>query len=179
MLRNKDGSPFILNNPNPLVKNQASENLILYNFIWDYLDEEQSKILHQKIEHTPIIHSEEPEKEPEPVQIPEPKEIIIKTTLKEEKKLQNTILVYCLPKTASSYGEKFTFEGVFVRREDFSIVLWTPIKLELLSIIYPSRYIDGDIPFGDFQWWKVKEIQEKKQGYLVTAIISEIQPDFS
>ena len=203
---NKDGTPFSLRKPNPLLADQDSHDLILHNFFWDYIDEDEAKLpgntiikqekqlkkeIIPEIKLNPVkIEQEtfdaglqitiETPKIPEVIPEPEIQIIPIKATLKEDKKLlKNTALVHCLPKTNTGYGKKFSFEAVIIKQADFGIVFWTPAKLELLSIVYPSVYVDGNIPFGDYQWWKVNGIEPKKQGYLTSAIVSELQPDFS
>ena len=189
VLRNKDGSIYKVNGPNPLVKDQNWDEFVLHNWKWDFSEaekltkSEKLKYIPPPVEPVP----EEPEEEKvdipeeEKVDIPEPVEpkqevIPIMSSLKGEARLlKNIVLVHCLPPK----GLKFTFEAVIVQRESFHIVFWAPIKLEMGSVIYPSVYVDGNRSLGDYQWWKVNRMEPKKDGFLMSAIISDLQPDFS
>ena len=202
MLKNKDGTPYTLRSPNPLTKDQFWNELVLHNFVWDYIDAEETIIKREKrleTPHKPVKRIPEPEKQPElppepekpsleisePVKETEPvKEvetfIPIRSSLKEDRKiLKNTVLIHCLPFKKGGYGKKFAFEGVVSRREDFGIVFWTPVEIETLSVVYPSVYVDGNISFGDYQWWKIDKVSPKNGGFVVHGIVSDIQPDFS
>ena len=191
MLKNKDGTPYKLSSPNPLVKDQLWQELVLHNWNWNYIDTDIAKP--EPIQPTPepepeLVPEPEPELAPEELEpepelapeelVPEPEEefIPIISSLKGERKLlKNMVLVHCLPKT----GKKFSFEAVILKRGDFGIIFWAPIQIETGSIIYPSVYIDGNRSYGDFQWWKVDKTEPKNQGFLISGMISDIQPDFS
>ena len=211
VLKNSDGSVYAVRSPNPLTKDQFWNELVLHNFVWDFIDTEDTLLKREKPTEKPpkrekqaeksvepekqIEQAPTPEKEPEkPIEveeqmeevvIPEPEQepesfIPIKTSLKEDRRiLKNTVIIHCLPFGSGGYGKKFTFEGVIIKREDFGIIFWTPIKIDTLSIVYPSAYVDGGYSFGDYQWWKIDKIQPKNQGFIVHGIISEVQPDFS
>ena len=180
MLKNKDGTPYRLNSPNPLVKDQVWDDLVLHNWEWEYIPKNtpSEKLLEKPPELEPIIVPEPKIPEPE-IKITEP-DIPITASLKGDRKLvKNLVVAHCLPKEGSGYGKKFSFEAVILKRADFNIVFWTPIKLELGSIIYPSVKVDGNISYGDYQWWKIDKVESKKQGYLISGMISDVQPDFS
>jgi hypothetical protein len=184
MLKNSDGSSYKLNGPNPLSKDQVWQELILHNWTWDFINEEAKKPQIEEPIEEPIA---EPIAEPiikeliEPPEIKDSEPVIpITSSLKGERKLlKNMVLVHCLPRTNDGFGKKFIFEAVIIRRESFNIIFWAPIKIIIGSIIYPSVYVDGGNSYGDYQWWKIDKIEPKQQGFLVSGMISDIQPDFS
>lgn len=190
VIKNKDGSIFVLSKPNPLTRNQEWENLILYNCHWrgEVVPDVYKKPLKMDLPKVELPSIEIPEpKSPEEVVVEVPKQGF------SEKTLKNIVKVYCLPanviiekdelydeeRQTIQYGDKFAFEAVVIERGDLQIRLWTMHLLDRQSIIFPSVYVKGDINFGDYRWWKVNTIEEKSGGYIITAIPSDTQPDFS
>ena len=190
-LKNKDGTTYQLNKPNPLTDGQVWRDMIFYNCCWEgevVPDTTARPLMTKKFELPKIAASEiEPLIEPKPIQ-PE----LDKSEI-PERVLKNIVRVYCLParietekdelydeeREVLGYGEKFSFEAIMIERTDFYIKMWTRKILPIQSIIYPSVFVKGEIKFGDYRWWKVMEMEEKSGGYLVTSVPSELQPDFS
>lgn len=203
MIKNKDGTIYKLQSPNPLVKEQVfwadKGEYIVHNLNWQ-------KILIQLQDLIPEFEPEEipvevklPEKEinvdvkePPAVTPPIVEPLIVPKETKNSLNLNNLVLMHCQPTISkthtdelygdsyskTSYGEKFTFEALVVQREDFTMLFWTNLKLEKGSVVYPSKYRDGT-KYGDLRWWKVNRMTEKAGGYLVESVPSDYQPDFS
>ena len=148
---------------------------------------------------TPVAITEDPEQiAKEPVVQPDP---VVKTDSESKpsvrQHLANTVHMHCLPVETismedsfygdqfdrSSYGQKFTFESVMVEMGDLAMVFWTDIeRVTEGSVVYPFRkqVAPGRYqPLQQYRWWKVTEIEEKSPGFLVRAIASDLQPDFS
>jgi hypothetical protein len=143
---------------------------------------------------------EEPQKEPEklpPPEPPKPEPVQEKPAdppkqEKAEKRVENIILVYCLPSVQKkvhdelygesyqrmTYGEKVLFESVLVEQSDFEVLMWGSFQCESGSILYPSRYKDGP-GLGEHRWWKVTKCDPYEGGFLLRGVPSSYQPDFS
>jgi hypothetical protein len=194
MIRNKDGTIFKLQGPNPLLKDQEwtpDENLELENFYWEeeVVNDSVGRITIPKVE-SPI--SSKPEIASEP---PSPTPLPLPTPPKPQPQginQENVVIMHCLPVivrkntdelyddsySRMTYGQKFMIESIMIERSDLGIIFWTTTKLEPNSIVFPSVYKTG-IKYGEYRWWKVLEMEPKSGGYLVRAIFSEVQPEFS
>jgi len=189
VIRNKDGSIYKLTTNNPLTFNQEWKNVILYNCTW------KGEIV-KDVKATPI--QKLPKIEVREVEIEEQHDDVqtICNLSREgmtEKIIKNIVRVHCLPAEVKEevdplyeevrenivYGEKMAFEAIVVEREDLIIKLWTNYKSSKDSIIFPSVFVKGNIKFGDYRWWRIQEQEEKEGGFLITAIPSDVQPDFS
>jgi hypothetical protein len=198
MIRNKDGTIYRLQEPNPLVKDQewTKDTLLeLENFNWE---EELVKDITGKVKIPKVIEEPQESQEPQnvqplivetPVPPPLPKsDSSSNIGINEE----NIVIMHCLPAIVQTnkdefyndsysrviYGKKFMLESVMVERGDLGIRFWTKTKLESNSIVYPSVYKTG-IKYGEYRWWKVMSSVPKSGGYLVEAIFSDVQPEFS
>ena len=69
------------------------------------------------------------------------------------------------------YGDKFVFDAVVLDQSDLETQFWCMRQLSIGSIIY--RKERGE------RWWRIKDIEPKSGGYIVTSIISDTNPDFS
>lgn len=115
---------------------------------------------------------------------------------KKHSKIKHRVIFHCLPvtynktktdfyeedRTKASYGDKFTFEGVVVNHTDLAILFWTNAEpVSKGSIIFPSTITDGknQKKYGEYRWWKVVERTKERNGWLMRAIPTEVQPDFS
>jgi len=119
-------------------------------------------------------------------------------------RLKNKVLMHCLPAHTVSrqtsfyeetffrikYGEKFIFEAVLIDGSDLEIVFWSTDPDQRVtnhSVVYPFSWVvwheyykkENRVPFDEYRWWKVVEIEEKDGGWLYKASISDFQPDFS
>jgi len=80
--------------------------------------------------------------------------------------------VYCLPASKiSTFDKKVIFEAVMLDEEDFYCVFWTPYEVPLDSIVYPKNFSK--------RWWKVENISVEGTGFLVTCILTDLNPDFT
>lgn len=148
------------------------------------------------------------EKEPERVKEPEP-EVQIPDAPSDEREfdlplLKYKVLSYCLPakreKRADSlygdtwekigYGQKFVFPSVVISSTDIAIEFWTSDPKKQItegSVIYPFSYevynknTDSydKVPYDEYRWWKISSRERKEEGWLFSAMPSDIQPDFS
>lgn len=129
----------------------------------------------------------------------EPVAVIVEDPPKESVRpyLTNTVHMHCLPIEItshsddfygdhfdrSSYGQKFMFESVMVEMGDLAMLFWTDIdRVTEGSIVYPFRTQIGKgkyKPLQQYRWWKITEVEDKSPGYLIKAVASDIQPDFS
>lgn len=71
------------------------------------------------------------------------------------------------------YGQKFKFDGVPMDNNDLQMVFWTQKKLENGAIVFEQ----GVERHG--RWWQVQKSEQDSGGYIVTTMISSINPDFS
>jgi hypothetical protein len=202
MLKNKDGTPFRLNAPNKLAKNQKiwdKKKIILHNFEWKTATQSDESLLTKvKLELAGLPKpTKQPDSEPKldlvpPVVIPPQNQ---PTKPPPTKTLKNLVHFHCLPAKVVvfhdkvynedirrlRYGEKFIFPGIVVNTNDIIFQFWSndPNKqITEQSIVYPFRYENG-VPYDEYRWWRVTEIQDKNNGYLFSAIPSDTQPDFS
>lgn len=196
-LKNKDGSVYRLDGPNPTMKTQETWNEFeIHNMKWD---EEKSKDLNQilpiqsDLDVKDSFLSALDEAKVENVQISEEFKIerksviepdLNKEKIKEKSDIEKTY-IYCLPaflKTRRDdlydesyvtiqYGDPTSFEGVILLQEDLYIKIWTDIdKIDKGSILYPKT--------GYKRWWRVQDREEKKGGWIIIATPSDFQPSF-
>lgn len=71
------------------------------------------------------------------------------------------------------YGDQFIFNAVLIDQSDLELQFWSMNKISTNSIVYRK------IREGGERWWRVKNTQEKTGGYLITSVISDLNPDFS
>lgn len=193
-IKNKDGSDYKLNGPNPHMKNQL---------LWDHFElhnmnfEEISSAIKKQRENIKI---EEAKKIPQIEKIEELPQLeyskkdedVVKEEIeikKEEEQKNDSnvkkINIFCLPakvkifedalygevKKTIDYGKKFKFEAVEINCTDISFEIWTnAIDIEKESILYPQN-------FGK-RWWRVNSITKKFDGILISCNPSKITPSF-
>lgn len=147
----------------------------------------------------PAPVKEEPPESPEP----EKKEEIQKDF--DLPYIKHKVLSYCLPAkeerkadkfygeswTKVTYGKKLVFPSVIVEATDFRLDFWTSDPNEQItekSIIYPFAYEIHNsqtgsydrVPYDEYRWWKVSDRKKMEEGgWLLSAVPSESQPDFS
>jgi hypothetical protein len=177
-IKNKDGTPFRLQSPNPLTKEQVhEEDWILHNFNWEPIPTDEKEIAPPTPPSLGVVESP-PIPEPEP---PKPEPIPVLNRAEEQSRnLKNIVIFHCLPTdTTGAYLPKFDFEGIFVLQEDLETGFWTNISINPGSIVYPSRLAENNKKFQDYRWWKVDRCIPKGKGFLIHAIISDVCPDFT
>lgn len=69
------------------------------------------------------------------------------------------------------YGDKFVFDGVIVEENDLELVYWCVKQMTKGSVVMPKA--------RESRWWRVEEIEPKTGGFLVKALPSDVNPDFS
>lgn len=184
-IKNKDGSIYTLNGPNPLMKDQDNfKEFILHNCLWE-------KEVQKKIEKIAPVKSDFNIKklEKEIIEVVEKEKIEVVEKIEDTKRdpiNSNITRIHCLPikiekktdnlygesRIVSSYDKPFIFEAVIIDQHDFIIKFWTNIDiLEQNSIIYPIN--------KDKRWWKIHNKIDHEQGWLYNALPSDTQPDFT
>lgn len=186
VIRNKDGSEYKLNKPNPHMKNQL---------LWDHFElhnmnfEDIKGLIKKKEISQPKIEVKKEEiKEQEIIkEYPKEKEEQKQETKEETKEETNVkkTLVFCLPakskiyedvlygeiKKSITYEKKFKFEAVILNISDVSMELWTnAINIEKESILYPQNF--------EKRWWKVNIISKKFDGIILSCVLSTMTPSF-
>lgn len=185
-LKNRDGTDFRLNKPNPIMASQK---------LWG---KEVKLIFHNKIGKTIILPDEIRAVKPiifdtqviEKAKVTLTKEepLIVKQLEEPEVGLveEDKIQIWCLPASYKEYkdalygekylkvryGNKFMFEAITLEQDDLSFILWTNTKAVTQgSILFPRSH--------DKRWWQVQSIKEQDGGYILAAMISDYQPKFS
>ena len=185
-LKNKDGSQFVLSKPNPIMTTQetwSKNELILHNKMGKIIVFPDPTRPIKKVvvkEEIPEEPKKEPEKPPEPVIVQKLEEPQATTTNSDK------IQIWCLPASYKeykdnlyneyyrkiNYGNKFLFEGIILKQEDFFIEIWTNTKAVTKdSVLFPRNQ--------DKLWWRVDKIKKENEGYMICATISDYQPKFS
>lgn len=187
MIKNKNGTVYRIEGPNPFMNNQELwKDCIKHNFEWK--DEIVFDFLKQKL-NLPIQQSaesflEEMEQHPEkmPQELPPP--VVKKSPPKKEKKEFDSIQSFCLPantvenkddlygeiKQKVTYGEVFTIEIVVLSQTDLMFRFWTTHEINKRSILYPKN--------KDKRWWKISEVSDAPKGFIYTGLPSSFTPSF-
>jgi len=146
---------------------------------------QEPKFIEPVVEKLPEPKFVEPiiEKPPEPVkQIIEPElEVASEPLIDPEIPQEGIVLVHCHPivekevkddfygevRIKTSFGNKFIFEAYIVESNDIEICLYTKQKnIKVGSILYPSKYKDGD-RLEMLRWWKVSSIKQQDDEFLI------------
>lgn len=178
-IKNKDGTIFQLQKPNPMMKNQELwDDYVIHNFNEEPAAIEQPKKKYQNIEEIEPQEIKVPIKET-PIEKPQKKP-------KEEPKEEPTkTLLYCMPSVAivkhdklygedrvtQGYGPQFTLESIIIEMDDLTCRLWVSTnKTTENSILYMPKAI---------RWWKVEKITDDNNGYIIVCTPSKLQPGFA
>ena len=201
VIKNKDGSVYKLQSPNPLTEEQVWEfgedDYILHNMDWEPdVDEDatpevvpKESDFNEPKEEKPVEEVKAQEEEAKPVEIEERKDVRSEVP---KNVLDKMVVMHCVPmetrvekddfydeeRTTTGFGQKFTLEAVIVKREDYEMRFWTTKDLSKGTIVFPSKYVSG-VKYSEYRWWKVQARIPKANGFLVSTIPSEEQPDFS
>lgn len=169
-IRRKDGNLYVLEGPNPIVKDQIAwdpNRLVFHNFSWDEITfsqaseqfrkkTEQSRKPTKQTTTTSEPISQKPESISESLES-EPEKTIDETKEFDLPYIKYKVLCYCLPATTkvhvdklygeswqrTTYGKKFVFPCVIIQSSDITLEFWTsdPRKqIQERSIIYPFSY---------------------------------------
>jgi hypothetical protein len=163
-IKKKDGSVYILEGPNPLVKTQTPwevEKLVFHNFEWQETVFSFKKKAPKTEEKARA--EEKPAVAPQPAPPPIPKEAPPPEPAPEDERkfdlpyIKYKVLSYCLPAkvktqtdnlygeswSKTSYGKKFVFPCVVINSTDFNLQFWTSdpsSQITEKSVIYPFSY---------------------------------------
>jgi hypothetical protein len=191
MIYNKDGTPYVLPTPNPLMQKQEvgteEEWYVVHNFREEEGKEEvltyerqetpsaQPAVVTTTVATTTDHEPAEPEvalTEPEVISRPEPKQ------------MENKVHCWCLPATIKqfydelygetkhklTYGDKFLFEAIVVNNTETNYLLWTNIMIPSNSILYVKN---------NRRWWKVMSTSMQDDGgFILTCMPSNEKPSF-
>lgn len=167
-IRKKDGNVYVLEGPNPVVKDQVAwdpEALVFHNFHWEEFlfskvaknrpkpppKEEAPKVEAPKMELPPEPKEEIPDQNSEkPGSEPSRREFDLPY-------IRYKVLCYCLPATTkvhvdrlygeswqkTTYGNKFVFPCVVMDSTDMGLEFWTSDpdgRVREHSVVYPFSY---------------------------------------
>lgn len=138
----------------------------------------------EEIQSEPVI-----EKQITPVEEIKPEPIVLNVDQKTARLLKERgVEYYCAPAlgrqihrddfydnsySTINYGEKFVFDAIIVDESDFELQFWCIKPITVDSIVYRK------IQKGGERWWRIKESEPKSGGYLLRAITSDSNPDFT
>jgi hypothetical protein len=183
-IKNKDGTPYRLTSPNPLMEEQIiwGKNYTLHGRLGQVVTFPDNAQLPARPQPPRKFSTpDEPKKEePEIVESLEPDFVGSES--------EGQIQVWCLPATYKEYvdtlynekyrkivyGKKFLFEAILEDQSDLFIMLWTNTKAVTEgSVLFPRTY--------DKRWWRVEGVKkdDEGEGYLIYATISDYHPEFS
>ena len=119
-------------------------------------------------------------------------------------KIKYKVLMHCLPAIKNNYkddfygdswykityGKKFIFPCIITESLDLNLEFWTSDPNEQIkenSIIFPFCYEVYNennqsydrVPYDEHRWWKIINKETKTGGWLMKAIPSQENPDFS
>ena len=196
----KDGSVYKLNGPNTLMISQekwgsfVTHNLKnLANFKMEsniphvIIGTKQEPQTKQEIKEEPKLEIIQPIIEEPPVI----EEVVVKEEPKKTQQAKNefegfekTIMYCALAKREEKrdtlydevtvrikFVETFTFEGIVLSANDFTLIFWTKLeKLTIGSVLYPQN--------DSKRWWEIKEIESVPGGYKIVCVITKNTPSF-
>ena len=190
MLKNKDGTPYKLAHPNPVMTSQTLwDEFKIHNMKWtSEKDEIKQEIIEKPLSFTSketFISALDEAKAEEPFQRDVVHEDLQRKEEIEEENGLEKVFIHLLPaiireKKDSLYGETYktiqyekptSFEGIVLEEADLEIKIWTEISVSLGSIIYPR--------LGSKRWWKIQTKDEIEGGWVLIGVPSSHQPSFS
>lgn len=169
VIKRKDGNLYVLEGPNPIVKQQVSwdpEGLVFHNFSWDDITvanvsgrvSKKQETHETKVEHKVLQPTTEQPNLPES----KPQESAPSPPTEDNRDfdlpyIKYKVLCYCLPATTkvhtdklygeswqrTTYGKKFVFPCVIIETSDISLQFWTSDPRRQIgekSVIYPFSY---------------------------------------
>ena len=199
-IKNKDGTPYKLSSPSPILSEMAmwdkKDKLILHNIGAKLVSYEEATVVYRNSQPeivdqlpTPTVQTVKAAPTPDPMDTVDiPEEIPIIDSLDDGvPQVANKVQVWCLPAyfrqykddmyedTVSRvrYGEKFIFEAILDESQDIYLVLYTTTDAVTEgSILYPRTH--------DKRWWRVMKTEKSEDGLIrIIAQFTDYQPDFS
>jgi hypothetical protein len=194
-LYNKDGTPYQLSKPNPIMKTQDFwEDFVSHNMSWEDETSKDNRVV-QPIESNIIIREPSFLEElittkPEEIKVTEiqPEIKIVETYETDQNQEENSEIkktfIHCLPAIIKevkdqlynenykriTYDKPTSFEAVIISENDFFLDMWTDVLIPLDSIIYPKT--------NRKRWWKIQTQTEKENGWIFRSIPSNYHPSF-
>lgn len=197
-LKNKDGSEYKLQGPNPMMKNQDLwAGFVVHNMEWS---EEKIFDKNTKYQEKPQEKKETIIDELQKTKDQEQKAPVQEKTLETESKIEikenikplnqkseiRKTYIHILPALKKEkvddlygdvyntvqYGEPTSLEGVILKQSDLYFEIWTDVpNITIHSILYPKANIK--------RWWKIQEILPKSSGWILCCHPSDYQPSFN
>lgn len=158
----------------------------------------------EQVNFSPIELGCKAELQPDPTPEPEPPEAQAPDQDAEFPQLNVKTMFHCLPAYTTNhadsfygsswqrtkYREKFIFPGVMIEKHDLAITFWTSDPKRQIteqSVVFPFAYEIWNkmtkrydrVPYDEYRWWRVSQIEEKDGGWIFLASPSDFQPDFS
>lgn len=157
VLKRKDGTPYLLSRPNPLMVDQSlwdEEKINLINF-----GEYEEKNYLKEIK---IINDEVQEEDQKEI----PKQIIycLLAETQEVKEIKDDLYEEVVIKKKIMYTKKMQCQAVIISIDAMTMSFWTEEKLTKDTIVFLPQ---------DKSWWKVSNITE-----IYECILSDVQPSF-
>jgi len=200
-LRNKDGSIYKLQGPNPMMKNQDLwPGFVAHNMEWseekifdqnkknEQKPQEKKETIIDELEKTKTQEQEIANQE-EILEIETKIDPIIKIKEKikssnEKSEIRKTY-IHILPAlnkekiddlygdvyNTIQYGESTSLEGVILKQSDLYFEIWTDVPNITIGSIL---YPKANIK----RWWKIQEIHPKASGWILCCSPSDYQPSF-
>lgn len=197
-LKNKDGSPYKLFGPNPIMSEMAmwdkESKLVLHNVGGKLVSYQDATVVFHNQEPQIVKETETPV--PEPVKPPVVEEtpvldkfdeipIIESVEVPEDPNAVDKIKIWCQPAyfrqykdgeevvSKLRYGQKFLFEAILEEEGDFQILLYTTTDTVTEgSILFPKTH--------DKRWWRVAQTLKGDDGLIrIVATLTDYQPEFS
>ena len=170
VLKNRDGTPFRVSSPNPLMAQQRwldKADIVFHNFTWQGILIPDKPLTQRRFQEAIVLpQNATPTITPLPQNTTPIEEIKAEETEDTipDKVIENAIVVHCLPllKWKSKqdglygdiyktpvYGEKSTFEAVMIEKADLAISLWVSDTLKSKDgIVDTAQYLKpGSIVF--------------------------------
>lgn len=186
---NRDGSVFALRGPNPLMLTQddwdrSKVTLINMSLKQDVVKDEASPppdvpdVAEVLAEGTRTVSAAE-----------FVGEVVIEAAPQVARMIkQRSVEYYCAPAVGVKthvdelygdsydtpvYGEQYLFDAVVIDASDLQIQVWCATPVSVNSVIYRKSGQGGE------RWWRVASSEPRSGGYLLTASVSNVNPDFS
>lgn len=203
-IKDKDGTPYRLRGPNPLMNHQQDWDKSKIRYI--NMGHWKSEVVDGGKENVITIPKAKPEPkampvtarqfleelraEPEPEPVPEPtKEPEVPVDDELQRLFQTKgIKYFCAPAIGmkthmdSLYGDAYqTVQYGDKHLFDALVIDQTDLELTFWCIrpITENSIVFRKIREGGERWWRVRSVEEKTGGYLASAIPSDVSPDFS
>jgi hypothetical protein len=193
VIKNKDGSVYRLNGPNPIMKSQSSwSGYNKHNFklgkkeIYE-VPSEKEKINYFKEEKIidDFIADDVKQEEvvvKEEIVVKEEVKVNRETSVDEDVVFVEAYILPCYTRTAeddlygeritrNKFGEKLKTKIVPLEYSVNSATFWHNVKFEEGTIIYPSN--------NHKTWWVVQSVSDYKNGYMLKCMPSSINPKFN